>query len=366
MSSDADANAAAIVALVDSLYNDSYFTLAISVLFIYDSLVILDREVACFWTVRRTGASPLFFANKWISMTVFVMELGALATFPSDKVGVVWTPTFGSSEMTMDVRSCSMYGMALLAVEALQFVPSAAFSALRAYGLSRSKLLGLVVLVLSMGPVAGNLAIYGYQLSGENILWFGCHRSDSATVSLMLSTNDHFERLVISARIPLIIADVILIYITWSQLRCRDALNEIRQSKRLSLSNVLFRDGTIYFVVLFVLNVLHLVFTVTSLALSDEGTSYVTIFTGPITAIIVSRFLLDLQEANQMVIRLGPDASSDSCNNTSSFISSLGAFINPDLTASDEFFESPMGSHCDGEEKGGTQASQAVASSSSA
>ncbi len=48
----------------------------------------------------------------------------------------------------------------------------------------------------------------------------------------------------ISARIPLIIADVILIYITWSQLRCRDALNEIRQSKRLSLSNVLFRDGT--------------------------------------------------------------------------------------------------------------------------
>ncbi len=25
--------------------------------------------------------------------------------------------------MTMDVRSCSMYGMALLAVEALQFVP---------------------------------------------------------------------------------------------------------------------------------------------------------------------------------------------------------------------------------------------------
>ncbi|TFK80323.1 hypothetical protein K466DRAFT_637748, partial [Polyporus arcularius HHB13444] len=308
------------------------------VLFIYDSLVILDREVACFWTVRRTGASPLFFANKWISMTVFVME---------------------SSEMTMDVRSCSMYGMALLAVEALQFVPWAAFSALRAYGLSRSKLLGLLVLVLSMGPVAGNLAIYGYQLSGENILWFGCHRSDSATVSLI-------HTVVISARIPLIIADVILIYITWSQLRCRDALNEIRQSKRLSLSNVLFRDGTHVFRVLFVLNVLHLVFTVTSLALSDEGTSYVTIFTGPITAIIVSRFLLDLQEANQMVIRLGPDASSDSCNNTPSFISSLGAFINPDLTASDEFFESPMGSHCDGEEKGGTQASQAVASSSAA
>ncbi len=85
-----------------------------------------------------------------------------------------------------------------------------------------------------------------------------------------------------------------------------------------------------------------------------------------ITAIIVSRFLLDLQEANQMVIRLDPDALRDSCNDTSSFISSLGAFINPDSTASDEVVESPMGSDCDGEEKGGTQASQADASSSSA
>ena len=58
-----------------------------------------------------------------------------------------------------------------------------------------------------------------------------------------------------------------------------------------------------------------------------------------LTAILVSRFLLELQEADHWaVIRIGTGAS-DSCNpsrqlysdSSSSFISSLGAFINPDL-----------------------------------
>lgn len=48
------------------------------------------------------------------------------------------------------------------------------------------------------------------------------------------------------------------------------------------------------------------------------------------------RFLLDLQEANQTVVGLGPDDSSRSSRNpydTSSIISSLGGFVNPDLSA---------------------------------
>ena len=65
----------------------SLISLDISVvLFIYDSLIVLDREVACFWRARRIGPSLLFFANKWISTAVYTMTLIEFATFPSNEV----------------------------------------------------------------------------------------------------------------------------------------------------------------------------------------------------------------------------------------------------------------------------------------
>ncbi|TFK84708.1 hypothetical protein K466DRAFT_601773 [Polyporus arcularius HHB13444] len=86
MSSDADA-AAAAAALFNSLYTANYCIAAAAVLFIYDTFITLDREVTYFWTTKRiNGAALLFFANKWISMTVYVMELVEFASFPSDKV----------------------------------------------------------------------------------------------------------------------------------------------------------------------------------------------------------------------------------------------------------------------------------------
>ncbi len=55
-----------------------------------------------------------------------------------------------------------------------------------------------------------------------------------------------------------------------------------------------------------------------------------------ITAILISHFLLALQKANQMVVRLDPDdplhSSRNPYDSTPSFVSSLGAFINPVLS----------------------------------
>ncbi len=60
-----------------------------------------------------------------------------------------------------------------------------------------------------------------------------------------------------------------------------------------------------------------------------------------ITAILISRFLLELQEANQTVVRLDPDdplhSARDPFDNAPSFISSFGGFVHPALLArSDE------------------------------
>ncbi|RPD56902.1 hypothetical protein L226DRAFT_615314 [Lentinus tigrinus ALCF2SS1-7] len=310
MSSGADGSAAAIAALIFSnLYTDTYCGLAASVLFIYDSLVILDREVACFWTSRRIGPSLLFFANKWISMTVYVMTLLEFATFPSD-------------------QSCASFQRVGVAMQILQLVPGAVFSAMRAYVLCRSKLLGLLTLVLSLSPVGAHLARYGYNLAGENFQPFGCFERDNvAAESLGL-------RVILVSRVPLIVADILLIFITWTKVGSRDTLRGIRESKRLSLSDILLRDGTLYFVVLLILNVLHLAFSLSAVAGNGQE-SFLTAFTTPITAILISRFLLDLREANRAVMKLDPDdplhSSKDPYDDTPSFISSLGAFVSPDL-----------------------------------
>ncbi len=227
----------------------------------------------------------------------------------------------------------------------------------------------------------------------------------------------------IISRVPLIAADILLIYITWTKLRGWIGLTEIRQSncKRLSLSVILFHGGrspcitTLHVLhvagrpdfphrcrifcvctvvqsvehlmdscthtgisVLSTLNLLHLVLSVTAVSQAaclavptcmlishrqsagdaDPGQSLVSAFTAPyaiidaacydcpltaalhlsfrrLTATLISRFLLTLQEANQMVVRLHPDdplySSRDLYNSTPSFISSLGGFVNPDL-----------------------------------
>ncbi|RDX41488.1 hypothetical protein OH76DRAFT_1489418 [Lentinus brumalis] len=294
MSSEAD-DAAATVALFDSIYTGNYCIMATTVLFIYDTFITFDREVGLFWTAKRiSGASLLFYANRWIYMAYYVMGLVQFASFPSDKVRV---KPHNYCAMIVNVCSCSMFVLAVQAIALLQFIPGAVFSALRAYVLSRSKPLGLLVFTLSLAPVGANAVI------------------------------------VIISRVPLVAADMILIYITWTKLRGWATLTDIRQSKRLALSDILLRGGIIYFAILFVLNTLHPIFSATGVA--DQGaSSYITEFSAPITTIIISRFLLELQEANQMVVRLDSDdplhSSRGLYNSTPSFISSLGGFVNPD------------------------------------
>ncbi|RDX49138.1 hypothetical protein OH76DRAFT_1483354 [Lentinus brumalis] len=245
MTFDADA-AAAMAAIFNDTYTAHYCDTAVAALFLYDMLLTLDREVAYFWNGRRTGAACLFLANKWISTTLYVLEMAGSVSpaFPSDK-----------------------------------FVPWAAFSGLRAYVLSRSKVLGLLVLALSLAPAGANLIPFGYHPSGYRFPPFGCRETNDADTAVYLRfvmlypvsiemVQTQFSQddrtVVMISRIPLTIADIMLIYITWTQLNGWDALMNVRQSKRLSLSDILFRGGTIYFIVLFIMNVLHLAFSVNS------------------------------------------------------------------------------------------------------
>ncbi len=80
------AAAGAFTPICNLVHVEPTLSLAI-VLFLYDTVLTFDGEVTYFWTAKRIGgASLLFFANKWISMTVYLMSLVKFASFFSDKV----------------------------------------------------------------------------------------------------------------------------------------------------------------------------------------------------------------------------------------------------------------------------------------
>ncbi len=93
-----------------------------------------------------------------------------------------------------------------------------------------------------------------------------------------------------------------------------------------------------------------------------------------ITAILISRLLLELQEANHTVVKLNADdplhSSRNTWDSTPSFISSLGGFINPSHSAQSDDdgsieLQDCSPSEAPGEEEVPAEVPEAIASSSS-
>ncbi|RPD53085.1 hypothetical protein L226DRAFT_576528 [Lentinus tigrinus ALCF2SS1-7] len=113
------------------------------------------------------------------------------------------------------------------------------------------------------------------------------------------------------------------------------------------------------------LNVLHLLFSILSIA-SDtlQSISLIAIFTDPITSILVSRFLIDLQEVHQH--RADPQLSSLSVSQgslhfaTSKVIGSLGESLPPpgDTSLEDARLAAEDAHASESEEHGGDQVGQ--------
>ncbi len=74
----------------------------------------------------------------------------------------------------------------------------------------------------------------------EIVLWQGVGRLVLISIRLL-----RHRIVTVISRVPLIVADMLLIYITWTKLNARSSLRDIQQlDKRRSLSDILFRDGT--------------------------------------------------------------------------------------------------------------------------
>ncbi|KAL1942951.1 hypothetical protein VTO73DRAFT_4622 [Trametes versicolor] len=144
-------------------------------------------------------------------------------------------------------------------------------------------------------------------------------------------------------------ADVIVLLVTWKSSLGSIRLTTTVLKDRPSFTRMLLRDGTVYFTILLIMNTLHLTFTMLSITNDSlSQVSYFTTFTEPFTAVLVSRFLLDLQEVNQY----NPNSSSSTGHTQGTsldiawVVGSLGSTLEPSHEAgyASSAYETELGS----------------------
>ncbi|TFK80191.1 hypothetical protein K466DRAFT_605542 [Polyporus arcularius HHB13444] len=308
MSSDDDT--AAFIAESDALYIAGVCSIAVSalrnqVIVMYEYCITIGKEVRLFWGKKITGAAVLFFVNRYLVLFYKIDILANSNILVSD-----------ASASELESGSCARLVQSNRALQIAQYVPWAAFTGLRAFALSRNWFLSILAFALSMVSLVVNLVDYAFGVSGETDV-------------------------TILSRTCLISADVILIGITWSRLS-RRGLRHVESTNL--FTEVLLRDGTLYFITLLTMNSLHLTLSLLAIAgVPLQAVSVIPLFTEPLTANLISRFLLHLQSVNQNVT--GEDFEEVSGDHAGSLVfqrvvGSIGSSIGPTASFGEDEDES--------------------------
>ncbi|OCH90808.1 hypothetical protein OBBRIDRAFT_825716 [Obba rivulosa] len=270
----------AIFTVLHQDFITGYVSLAGSVLILYDQLLMLPHEVQYIWGRKFTSVTGIFYLNKWISIAWAMMTIGSF-----------WTPTF--------LRGClAVYDLEDV-IGLCLFIVWAVFSSVRVYAISGGTWwLAIIVFALSIVPFITNM--YSDFAAGQTTLdtlpFLGVQCVAESTASGPLEIG-----LVLSTRLCAITSDTLILSITWYRtfsIKRTAYRNKIKSP----LSTMLLKDGTIYFLVLLILNILTVVGDLT------DFIDTVTYFSIPFQSIITTHFLLSLRQT-AVVVTFGEDVS---------------------------------------------------------
>ncbi|KAM5542097.1 hypothetical protein V8D89_004407 [Ganoderma adspersum] len=283
MTFQSDADAVEMIAQYAAAFPDNYSMISVIAFVMYDGAVTLFREVQLFWGAKsRTLPAILYFSNKYLNVLSQIMV--ALELLP-----------LASSD-----QSCSGVAVMSRMILYLSQISPAVFTASRAYALTRNRGLSIITLLLSSVSFVTNMlfqvALRFHVSSVYFIPTIGCSGKDIIPPSLV-------RMLTIANRTSSILADVILIMITWKLVPDSGIINHKGRSKTTKtkgLASIMLYNGMTNFVILSTLNILQLSFSgyLTSWY-GESALTFLSAVKAPMTSVLVSHFLLDLQEAHQ-------------------------------------------------------------------
>ncbi|KAI0360496.1 hypothetical protein OH77DRAFT_1433901 [Trametes cingulata] len=265
----------------------NYF--APTALFCYDYLLTIDREVRL-WQQGSSFATLLFSAVRYPALlnTIFViMDLTSWKGM-SDTGSRPWWEA--DSQLSC---SCTVVTRIEMVLDIIVLTAAALFSSLRVYAVSgRDR--RWTALTLVFGLVSPAIVILTFVDMRNRVLAV----APGSTICGFSTTiaKGAYENWMIGARTSSVFADLIVLAVTWARILpvCRPlARGTLAANGKTSLSGIILEDGTVYFLVLLAANVVGLSL-IRHLCFLEPMSTWISV----LTAIMTSRFILDLHDAN--------------------------------------------------------------------
>ncbi|KAI8982952.1 hypothetical protein BD414DRAFT_579214 [Trametes punicea] len=257
-----------VVSVYNTIMMESLGLASMFALMIYEFLITLDREVALFWNAKFTRTTIVFLLNRYMSLLKYPVAM--LADWPTSQSG------------------CEVITRLTDVLEIIPYFVWAIFSATRVHALTGGQwILCLTVFVLSSMPIWTNMYLIVQTVPENMSAPLGC----STIISLPVAV---YTAALLLTRICAMLSDTIVIVITWNTtFHGWKAASAARLN--ISLSEIILRDSSIYFVILLAINVVHLICSFTSTL-----TIFPALVAEPLTAITITRTMLNLRDADQL------------------------------------------------------------------
>ncbi|EJF63349.1 hypothetical protein DICSQDRAFT_168230 [Dichomitus squalens LYAD-421 SS1] len=294
MADQGDLDYAGVVQVFDNFLTGNYLSAAAMAFLAFDWIIGLPREIQLFWGNASVGATSLYAGARYL--TLFCNLIYTLEVFEMSTERSVWGEPYPVYSLIADrIFRCTRLVWTSFVVGFLAIIPLLALAVLRVYALTQRRLLAAFIFWLLFIPLGASIVPYTYNAQGVVDSIFGCFEADFTPVAL-------FQKWMWVPRMTLFVI-LTSMPLTYSSAPRRRKLIETLKDNGRTMASIILYNGLIYFVALVVVDTLHLVLSV--LSVEDLGGASVIIeLRNPIASVLVSHFLLDLQEAHKRSVLL--------------------------------------------------------------
>ncbi|KAH9927009.1 uncharacterized protein B0H18DRAFT_306506 [Fomitopsis serialis] len=276
---------AKVIALLNTMFSVGCCETAACAIHTYDRCLTFGSEVDLIWRRQRITVTTGLYLLLHLSATVY-MYTGIVSTvFASCRV---------SDMVTNMIESCA----------AVSFhVVTGAFMALRAYAIS-NRSLPLTFAISLSSLVIPALDVYQICTAIAPVV------PSPVDCMVFSAIKTKIERpLFASGEASTMIPEVWLLVATWRHVYMVKTANEAQLEVDTPLTTLNLRDGTVYFVIFFVLQLVNTLLLVTTTSTSPFSVP----IANALQTILLSRFYLNLHEANspQAMLSSGTSQLSD-------------------------------------------------------